>query len=121
MGDVDCGALDAYPSEKIDSFQRVVLHEMTHHSLVGPETSAGQIVDAQNNDGKGAYGPERTHGLVDADQDDQPGKAESNADSYAWTALDAWISRHCSPDATGTDWADYFTEDPLDYEPDNDE
>ena len=38
-GNVDCDSLDLYPSEKMDAFSRVVLHEMTHYSLVGPEIS----------------------------------------------------------------------------------
>lgn len=117
-GDVDCGSLDPYPSTKIDSFSRIALHEMTHYSSVGPPSKLGeQIIDVKSADGNYAYEPDRVHGLIDPDQDGQPGLPESNADSYAWLSLDAWISDHCSPDATGNDWQNYFTQDPPNYTP----
>lgn len=115
--DVDCDSLDPFPSVEMDAFSRVALHEMMHYSTVGPETSLGlQIVDTKNLDGQFAYDPERVHGLVDEDQDDNPGLTEINADSYAWMALDSWISRKCADDATNDQWALFFTEDPPNYE-----
>lgn len=111
--DIDCGSLDTYPSEKMDTFSRVALHEMLHYSTVGPPSLVGgQIVDQKNEDGKYAYGPVRAYGLNDRDQDEQPEKAESNADSYAWMALDGWISYSCSPDEN---WDSHFPDAPPLY------
>ena len=99
----------------MDSFSRIALHEMTHYSSVGPETSlAQQIKDVQNADEEPAYDPPRVHGLVDPQQDDNPALTEINADSYAWMSLDAWISDKCG---SGDDGASYFTQDPPAYEP----
>jgi len=103
----------------MDSFSRIALHEMVHYSTMGPAHGLEeQIIDAKNADGEYAYEPERCHGLVDEDQDDQPGLAEINADSYAWLGLDAWISRKCAADPN--EWEGYFTQDPPDYEPEED-
>lgn len=116
-GDVGCASLDPFPSTKMDSFSRIALHEMTHYSSVGPQTSLGQqIKDVKNADDEGAYDPPRVHGLLDPDQDDNPVPTEINADSYAWMSLDAWISRKCAEDASGNNWASFFTQDPPPYE-----
>ncbi|KAF2228667.1 hypothetical protein EV356DRAFT_495133 [Viridothelium virens] len=116
-GDVDCASLDPYPSTKMDSFSRIALHEMMHYSSVGPQTSLKeQIVDVKNEDLQPAYDPPRVHGLLDPAQDDNPAPTEINADSYAWMSLDAWISRKCSKDAEGNDWASFFTQNPPPYE-----
>ncbi|MCJ1330054.1 hypothetical protein MMC10_006735 [Thelotrema lepadinum] len=118
-GDVDCGSLDPYPSTKMDSFSRVALHEMTHYSTVGPASELGeQIVDVKNTDGNYAYDPPRVHGLIDPNQDNQPGLPEDNADSYAWMSLDSFVSDHCSPEGTsGNDYQFYFTQNPPNYTP----
>ena len=101
----------------MDAFSRIALHEMTHYSSVGPQTSlAQQIKDVTNEDGQPAYDPPRVHGLVDPAQDDNPAVTEINADSYAWMSLDAWISDKCSTDDSGNNWASYFTQDPPPYE-----
>ncbi|KAM5354927.1 hypothetical protein ACJ41O_001573 [Fusarium nematophilum] len=114
---IDCGSLDSYPSTKMDTFSRVVLHETLHYSSVGPDSKLGeQIVDQQNDDGIVAYDPERAHGLNDPDQDNQPGKAESNADNYAWMSLDSWISYLCTAEDEQEAWDSYFPDDPPDYE-----
>ena len=116
-GDVDCASLDPFPSTKMDAFSRIALHEMTHYSSVGPETSlAQQIKDVTNEDGQPAYDPPRVHGLLDPAQDDNPAVTEINADSYAWMSLDAFISDKCSTDDDGNNWASYFTQDPPPYE-----
>ena len=116
IADVDCASLDPFPSEKMDAFERIVLHEMTHYSSVGPKTSLGsQIVDVLNKDGASAYDPPRVHGLIDEAQDDQPGLPEINADSYAWMSLDAKISHMCLP-RNGVEWEKFFTENPPPYE-----
>lgn len=117
--DVDCNTLDPFPSTRMDSFSRIVLHEMMHYSSIGPKTSLDdQIRDVNNEDNSPAYLPPRVHGLIDPEQDDQPAKTEINADSYAWMALDAWISLHCSEDTSDNQWESFFTENPPDYEPD---
>jgi hypothetical protein len=114
--DIDCGSLDTYPSTKMDTFSRIVLHETLHYSSVGPGSELGeQIVDHQNEDGGAAYDPERAHGLNDPEQDNQPGKAEANADNYAWMALDSWISYQCTPDDEKEAWDSYFPDDPPNY------
>ncbi|KAF5673866.1 hypothetical protein FHETE_3253 [Fusarium heterosporum] len=114
--DIECGSLDKYPSLKMDTFSRVVLHETLHYSTVGPSSKLeSQIVDQQNEDEQTAYGPERAHGLNDSDQDDQPEKAETNADNYAWMALSAWISSLCTPDDEQDAWDSYFPDDPPEY------
>lgn len=111
---------------------------MTHYSTVGPaSTLAEQIVDQVNDDGNPAYGIDRAFGLIDEDQDNQPGKAESNADNYAWvsqtrehctimeTLADppcpyrymaqlAWVSYTCSGDQDTYDT--FFPLTPDDYE-----
>lgn len=115
--DVDCASLDPFPSTKMDTFSRIVLHEMTHSSSVGPDSSLeNQIIDVKNTDGGFAYDPPRVHGLVDEDQDNQLALPENNADSYAWMALDTLISRDCSPPSTDDRWQDFFKEDPPPYE-----
>jgi hypothetical protein len=119
----------------MDTFSRVALHEMTHMSTVGPpiirndeEGEDGQIRDVpltapDDSDGDDsddepfefpAYGPVNAHALVDEAQDDyfNPYKAETNADSYAWMALDALVSRHCATDTSGNNWVNFFTESP---------
>ncbi|KAK4981773.1 hypothetical protein LTR50_007884 [Elasticomyces elasticus] len=116
---MQCSSFDPYPSTKLDSLSRIALHEMCHYSSVGPESSvASQIVDSQNDDGNGAYNPERCHGLVDPAQDDQPAKTEINADSYAWMAVDAYWSFACS--TTPADSPGYF-QDPPHYGDSDDE
>jgi len=107
----DCAALDAYPSEKMDTFSRVVLHEMTHYSSVGDLVDGGEIKDVTMDDGERAYDPQRAHALIDASQGNffNPAVTEINADNYAWMALDALVSRLCAgPD----DGDDFFTENP---------
>jgi hypothetical protein len=85
--DFDCTTLDTFPSPK-----------MTHYSTVGPPSALGQqSVDTVNTDGFGAYDPDRTHGLIDPDQDDNPSVTEINADNYAWMALDGYMSFACTP------------------------
>jgi hypothetical protein len=115
----DCSALDEYPSDKMDALARVALHEMTHYSTVGPATFGRQIADVPNADGEPAYEPDRTHGLIH--QDENPVAAEVNADSYAWMSLDAWVSRICAEDPSGNNWQTYFTKDPPDYVPEDDD
>ncbi len=100
----------------MNAFSRIALHEMTHYSSVGPATSlAQQIRDATNADDSSAYDSPRAHGLLDSHQDDNPVVTKINVDSYAWMSLDAWISRKCSPNSSGNDWAEYFTQDPSTY------
>ncbi|KAJ7915390.1 hypothetical protein B0H13DRAFT_1610500 [Mycena leptocephala] len=112
IASVDCNRLDPYPSDLMDTFSRVVLHEMMHYSSVGPESELQcPIIDVKNNDLNYAYGPSRVHGLIDPDQDGQSGKPEINADSYAWMSLDAWISRKCTAAKGEEDWVSYFTGD----------
>jgi hypothetical protein len=82
----------AYPDDKIDTLARVVLHEMTHYDMVAAGAGVSQITDAFNKDEQRAYGADRSHALVDPDQDDDPGLADVNADNYAWFAMDAYIS-----------------------------
>ncbi|XP_014551417.1 hypothetical protein COCVIDRAFT_42284 [Bipolaris victoriae FI3] len=121
IADIDCDALDPYPSVKMDSISRIILHEWTHYSSVGPETSLmDTIQDRVNGDGFSAYEPERTHGLIDPDQDDDPVGASLNADNYAWMALDAYVSRICATDPSGDNWQTFFTENPPDYEREDD-
>ena len=110
---VDCGALDSYPSEKIDTFSRVVLHEITHGSNVGPESELGaQIIDVTNTiDKMKAYGFERAHALVT----ERPGQDVVNADNYALMSLDAWVSWTCTPRENRDAWASFFPDAPPDY------
>lgn len=131
----DCGALDAYPSEKMDTFSRVALHEMTHMSTVGPpiianpeEDEDGQIKDIPLYDEKededfAAYGPINAHALADPEQDKyyNPELTETNADNYAWMSLDALVSRHCAADPSGDNWASFFTQSPPPIDPVDDE
>ncbi|KAI1317619.1 hypothetical protein F5Y16DRAFT_406595 [Xylariaceae sp. FL0255] len=109
-----CANFDPYPSLKIDTFSRLALHEMMHYSSVGPASTMGlQITDTNNDDGHLAYGPLRNHGLVDPNQDNNPGLADVNADNYAWLSLDAWISRMCAADIDT--WDQFFTQNPPNY------
>ncbi|KAI1370151.1 hypothetical protein F4677DRAFT_451676 [Hypoxylon crocopeplum] len=113
-----CSDFDPFPSTKMDTLSRVALHEMTHYSSVGPPSTLGeQIQDVVNADDSKAYDPPRVHGLVDLNQDDNPAVTETNADSYAWMALDAWVSMICSDDQATYDR--FFTQDPPAYEHDD--
>lgn len=86
--DIDCETLDTYPSTKMYTFSRVILHETLHYSTVGPPSLLNaNIVDAMNKDGETAYGPERAHAVNNPTQDDQTGLAEVNADKYAYMVL----------------------------------
>ena len=38
LGDITCNTLDSYPSDQMESTGRVMLHEFTHYSNVGPDT-----------------------------------------------------------------------------------
>jgi hypothetical protein len=117
----DCASLGAYPSEKMDTFSRIALHEMTHYSSVGPpiirepEDDEGEMIkDVRMSDGGPAYGTVRAHALVDKNQDEffNPFMAETNADNYAWMSLDALVSRHCATDTDGNNWEGFFTDNP---------
>ncbi|CEJ88856.1 hypothetical protein VHEMI04882 [[Torrubiella] hemipterigena] len=112
-GNVDCGSLDKYPSEKMDTFSRVVLHEMLHYSTVGLQSQLGdQLVDQKKNDGNYAYGHARAHGLQDPGQDDQPGKSEINADNFAYMALSTWVGYFCLPEDKKDQYGTYFPDAP---------
>ncbi|KAI0907004.1 hypothetical protein F4823DRAFT_630785 [Ustulina deusta] len=114
-----CDTFGAFPSTNMDTFSRVALHEMMHYSSVGPPSSLGeQIQDVSNADDSKAYDPPRVHGLVDPDQDDNSVVAEINADSYAWMALDSWISMICSDDQPT--YFQFFPQNPPAYEHDDD-
>lgn len=116
---VQCSALDPFPSTKMDTLSRIALHEMTHYSSVGPPSALGQqIIDVTNADGYGAYEPDRCHGLVDPAQDDNPAVTEVNADSYAWMAQDAYFSFACTTAPSNP--GDYFTDPPA-YDPGDDD
>jgi len=87
---------------------------MMHYSSVGPASSLGlEIVDVFNADGEPAYEPSRAHGLIDENQDNQPGFPEINADSYAWMSIDAFMSQNCIEDINN--WPAFFTENPPPY------
>ncbi|KAF1942532.1 hypothetical protein EJ02DRAFT_422117 [Clathrospora elynae] len=121
LENVDCGSLDPFPSTKMDTFSRIALHEMMHYSSVGPPSSLGeQIKDGVNADNERAYGPDRTHGLIAEEQDDDPFGAVQNADSYAWMALDTYASYKCAADQSDNNWATFFTQNPPDYVPEDD-
>lgn len=110
----------------MDTFSRIALHEMTHMSTVGPPIIAdpeddddddGQIKDVSLYDDEGAfaaYGPINAHALADPEQGDyyNPDLTQTNADNYAWMALDALVSRHCASDPSGDTWQGFFTESP---------
>lgn len=99
----------------MDTFSRVALHEMMHYSSVGPPSTLGeQIQDVFNVDRKVAYDPPRVHGLVDKNQDNNPALTEINADSYAWMALDTWVSMTCSNDQATYD--QFFEQNPPAYD-----
>lgn len=84
---ITCDSLDTYPSIQMENLGRIMLHEFTHYSTVGPDTDIeALIVDALNKDNITAYYPSRAHGLDDPAQDNQPALAEVNADNYAWMA-----------------------------------
>ncbi|WPB06264.1 uncharacterized protein RHO25_010921 [Cercospora beticola] len=114
--DVSCSKLDNYASTKMDTFSRIALHEMLHYKTMGVDSGVGaQIVDVNNADGASAYDPERCFGLVDEDQDDNPGAAEINADSYAWMALDAWVSYNCIAEDKKEEYDEFFELEPPEY------
>lgn len=114
--DIDCNSLDNWPSGRIDTFSRLALHETLHYRTIGEDSLlGGQIVDQLNNDDEVAYGPRRAHGLNDPDQDGQPGKAESNADNYAYMSIAGWVGYICSPEDEKEYWDRYFSEEPPDY------
>ncbi|RBR25409.1 uncharacterized protein FIESC28_01846 [Fusarium coffeatum] len=110
---IDCGALDSFPSEKMDTFSRVVLHEITHGENVGPESElSAQIKDIENDDEGTAYGINRAHALVR----EKIGQEVYNADNYAYMSLDAWVSWDCTPADNRDAWASFFPDPPPDYE-----
>jgi hypothetical protein len=93
-----------------------MLHEMLHYSTVGPPSSLDdKIIDATNEDKWPAYDIDRAHGLIDENQDNQPAKAEINADNYAYMAMDTYASYTCATDRSETKWAGFFTQNPPDY------
>lgn len=105
----------------MDTFSRIALHEMTHYSFVGPPNVNGEMIqDLQMSDGETAYGTVNAHALVDEGQDDffNPAVAETNADNYAWMALDALVSRHCTETPSGDEWQNFFKESPPKIEVD---
>lgn len=115
--DLDCSTLDSYPSDKMDTFARLALHETLHYKTIGEDSQLGaQIIDQKNEDGEYTYGVIRAHGLNDPDQDDQPAKAELNADNYAYMSLAGWVGFTCSPEEDKEDyWDSYFPDDPPEY------
>lgn len=96
----------------MDALSRIVIREIMHSSSVGPTFTEGAIIDVPNADGVPAHDPGRAHGLLNPAQDDMGYRAISNADSYAWMSLDAYISGKCGQ---GSDWSRYFTQDPPPY------
>ena len=89
-------------SSDLDSLGRVMYHEFLHHDKInqpGPDDKGGPkeddvIADQINKDDLVAYLPERTHGLIDKDQDERPDLAPWNADSYAWLATVSSSPQH---------------------------
>lgn len=64
----------------MDSFTRIMLHEFTHYSSVGPKSEVGsQIVDSLNSDGEVAYQADRAHAL----KKEKASQVTGNADNYA--------------------------------------
>lgn len=111
----NCGALGPYPSEKMDTFSRIALHEMTHYTSVDPPNVDGEMIqDVQVTGGETASGTVNAHALVDKTQADyfNPALAENNAENHAWTALDALISRHGTETPSGGDWQGFFKQNP---------
>lgn len=83
----------------MDTFSRIALHEMTHYTSVDPPNVDSEMIqDVQMTGGETASGTVNAHALVDKTQADyfNPALAENNADNYAWTALDALVSRNCT-------------------------
>ncbi|KAF7521258.1 hypothetical protein G7054_g12503 [Neopestalotiopsis clavispora] len=119
--DNECGETLDHPDINMDSLSRLLLHEMLHYSTVGEDIFGSRIVDVLNEDTERAYYPQRTHGLVDANQDDDAASAVTNADSYAWHATNSYFKYACNnveePGPNGGNWNDppaYTTGEPGD-------
>ena len=79
-----CDHLGDRPTEMMNAITRIVIHKMSHYRSIGPASTLNAlIVDQWNDDGGVAYGINRAFGLNDGGEDDEPGKAENNADNYA--------------------------------------
>jgi hypothetical protein len=81
-----------------------------HYSTVGPPVFGSQIIDGHNDDTLYAYYPQRAHGLVDPNQDDNAVAAATNADSYGWHATNSYYKYACNnveqPGPNGGNWND---------------
>ncbi|KAI0140352.1 hypothetical protein BJ166DRAFT_116719 [Pestalotiopsis sp. NC0098] len=108
--DNECGETLDHPDINMDSLSRLLLHEMLHYSTVGEDIFGSRIVDVLNQDSERAYYPQRAHGLVDPDQDDDAASAVTNADSYAWHATNSYFKYACNnveePGPNGGNWND---------------
>ncbi|KAI1772789.1 hypothetical protein F4818DRAFT_444168 [Hypoxylon cercidicola] len=112
--DNECGDLADHPDISMESLSRLILHEMLHFRSVGTPIFNSQIRDENNDDDLRAYYPQRTHGLVDATQDNADGQsgetAVTNADSYAWHATNSYYKYACNnvqqPGPNGGNWND---------------
>ena len=77
---ITCGKLNVYPDGSMESFARIMLHELTHYKKVGIESLIEfQIIDSKNDDGLAAYYPSRCHAL----KTEKPDLVDINADNYA--------------------------------------
>lgn len=91
--DNKCRKLHDEPDKKMDSLARVLLHRMLMYGSVASNNGGvGNITNAVNNDGLGAYYPQRAHALVR----EKPSECQVNADSYAWLAANAYYKYVCT-------------------------
>ncbi|KAJ8129865.1 hypothetical protein O1611_g3767 [Lasiodiplodia mahajangana] len=112
--DNECTELDDHPDVSMESLARLILHETLHFRSVGNPIFNSQIRDEDNDDELRAYYPQRTHGLVDTNQDNADGQtgetAVTNADSYAWHAANSYYKYACNgvnePGPNGGNWND---------------
>ncbi|KAI0107466.1 hypothetical protein GGR51DRAFT_515576 [Nemania sp. FL0031] len=112
--DNECTELSDHPDVSMESLARLILHETLHFRSVGNPIFNSQIRDEDNDDGLRAYYPQRTHGLVDPNQDNGDGQsgetAVTNADSYAWHATNSYYKYACNnveqPGPNGGNWND---------------
>lgn len=87
-----------------------------HYSTVRPETSLDELIrDVTNGNGDAEADPQRVHAFIGPEQDGNPFTAESNAHSYVWMSVEAWISSKCVLDAKDDEWVSFFKRNPTPY------
>jgi len=88
-GDITCDSLGPTLSAGMEFLGATILHEWMHNDAIGAAATGNNIIDYN---GPAGYGPYSTRQLLV----DAPAACITNADSFAWLALEIYWSSTCN-------------------------